>query len=105
MERKKILVCKCYSSAVNYIHDINELGFEPVLLEPYNEDEEVRKAVARDYAKGYALNKDTDYTVICEKATYEENLEMINFERRGLYISQDHGSFLVCGDDLSDRRR
>lgn len=77
LERKKILVCKCYSSAVNYIHDINELGFEPVLLEPYNEDEEVRKAVAKDYAKGYALNKDTDYTVICEKATYEETFEMI----------------------------
>ena len=29
---RPIIIVKCYSSAVNYIHDIRELGFEPVLL-------------------------------------------------------------------------
>ena len=74
---RTIIINKCYSSCVNYIHDIRELGFEPVLLEPYVENEEQRKAVRKDYEENYKLNGDVIPAVITEKESYEKTLGMI----------------------------
>ena len=30
---RPIIIVNCYSSAVNYIHDIRTLGYEPLVLE------------------------------------------------------------------------
>ncbi|WP_408070768.1 ATP-grasp domain-containing protein [Butyrivibrio sp. JL13D10] len=76
-EKRKIIIYKCYSSAVNYIHDIRMLGYEPVLLEPFIEDEAKRIEMHDDYTSNYKFNGDICPEVIMEKPTYEEALEMI----------------------------
>ena len=74
---RPIIIVKCYSSAVNYIHDIRALGYEPVLLEPYIADEALRAEIREDYDRDYRLNGDVRPRVITEKASYGETLEMI----------------------------
>lgn len=74
---RPIIINKCYSSAVNYIHDIRALGYEPVLLEPYIEDDALRAEIREDYDREYRLNGDIRPRVITEKASYGETLEMI----------------------------
>ena len=76
-QMKPIVICRCWSSAVNYIHDVRELGYEPVLLEPYIRDEMLRAAVREDYARAYQLNGDDRPRVVTEKETYGGTLEMI----------------------------
>lgn len=76
-EKQTIIINKCYSSAVNYIHDIRELGYEPLMLEPYFEDEEVARAVREDYEQVYSLNGDSHPHVILEGKNYEETLERV----------------------------
>ena len=46
---RPIIIVKCCSSAVNYIHDIRTLGYEPILLEPYIADETLRAETLADY--------------------------------------------------------
>ena len=74
--RKRIVIVECYSSAVNYIHDIRELGFEPVLLEQYQPEEE-REKVREMNDAAYAFNGDLRPMVIMAKESYEETLEMV----------------------------
>ncbi|MBQ9305610.1 ATP-grasp domain-containing protein [Butyrivibrio sp.] len=76
-EKRTIIINKCYSSSVNYIHDIRELGFEPVLLEPYFENPEVARVVHEDYEHAYSLNGDSHPLVIFEGKEYEETLEKV----------------------------
>jgi len=74
--RNRIVIVECYSSAVNYIHDIRELGFEPVLLEQYQPEEE-REKVREMNDAAYAFNGDLRPMVIMAKESYEETLEMV----------------------------
>lgn len=74
---RPIIIVKCWSSAVNYIHDIRTLGYEPLLLEPYIPDEALRAEIREDYDREYCLNGDARPRVITEKASYGETLEMI----------------------------
>lgn len=39
MIKGNIVVIEAVSSGVNYIHDINEMGYNPVCVELYHEDE------------------------------------------------------------------
>jgi glutathione synthase/RimK-type ligase-like ATP-grasp enzyme len=71
------MIVRCYSSAVNYIHDIRTMRFEPVLMEPYIEDEQQRAEIRADYAREYKLNGDACPRVIYEKETYDKTLEMV----------------------------
>ena len=64
--RKRIVIVECYSSAVNYIHDIRERGFEPVLLENYQPEEE-REKVREMNDLAYAFNGDLRPMVIMAK--------------------------------------
>lgn len=71
-----VVIVECYSSAVNYIHDIRERGFKPVLLEfylPYEKRESER--ALND--KAYAFNNDPYPEVIMAKEHYDETLDMI----------------------------
>ena len=55
--KDKIVIVECYSSAINYIHDIRVRGYEPVLLERYApEDEQKRIRAINDEV--YAFNGD-----------------------------------------------
>ena len=74
---RPIIIVNCYSSAVNYIHDIRTLGYEPLVLEPYIADKTLRAEIREDYDREYRLNGDARPRVITEKASYGETLEMI----------------------------
>ena len=80
MSKKKntdtIIIVECYSSAVNYIHDIRERGYEPILLELYvPEERRERERTINDRA--YTFNNDSYPRVIMAQESYEETLDMI----------------------------
>ena len=73
---QKIVIVECYSSSVNYIHDIRERGYEPVLLERYvAEDEREKERKINDAA--YAFNGDERPLVVSAHEEYEETLKEI----------------------------
>lgn len=80
MSKKKssdtIIIVECYSSAVNYIQDIRERGYEPVLLELYV-PEEIRERERAVNDRAYTFNNDSYPRVIMAKESYEETLDMI----------------------------
>ena len=71
-----IVVVECYSSSVNYIHDIRARGYEPVLLEVYT-PEEKREATRAINDRAYAFNNDPYPQVIMAKEDFEGTLDMI----------------------------
>ena len=70
------MIVECYSSSVNYIHDIKERGYEPVLLEVYT-PEEKREATRIINDRAYAFNHDPLPRVIMAKEHYKKTLDMI----------------------------
>lgn len=82
MEKKKIIIVECTSSSANYIHDIIEEGYEPVLLElPVPEEEQMLYRIQHDffidamYLSQYQDAKPPKILKACE--SYEETLKMI----------------------------
>lgn len=74
--RKKIVIVECYSSAVNYIYDIRERGYEPVLLELYAPKEE-QESIRKINDKAYSFNGDPCPDIIVADRHYEETLKVI----------------------------
>ena len=74
--KQKIVIVECYSSSVNYIHDIRERGYEPVLLECYSPKEELEE-VRKINDKAYAFNGDPCPPIIMANKQYEETLKHI----------------------------
>ena len=73
---KRIIIVECYSSAVSYIRDIRDRGYEPVLLETYSPEEE-REALRTLNDSVYAFNEDSCPQVIMAKESYGGTLDMI----------------------------
>ncbi len=79
MSKGIVIVVECISSAVNYVTDIKNEGYEPVLLEPYSNIFE-RPYMRRfhDDELGYMLDKNTVRPrIIMAKSTYSKTLEQI----------------------------
>lgn len=80
MEKRKIIIVECVSSSVNYIKDIYDEGYEPVLLEPY-----YKNIFLRNYMHSFhinelkrSLNKNVKYPkMISAKPSYNETLKMV----------------------------
>ena len=75
-KKRKIVIIQCISSSVNYISDIRDMGFEPVLMElwvPESKKESKRKW-HDDY---YSLNGDILPDIFQESEKYEDNLELL----------------------------
>lgn len=75
-KKRKIVIIQCISSSVNYISDIRDMGFEPVLMElwvPESQKESDRKW-HDDY---YSLNGDILPDIFRESEKYEDNLELM----------------------------
>lgn len=70
---EKIIIVECYSSAVNYIHDIRKLGFEPILLELYVSGSE-RSKIREINDRVYTYNGDELPTVIMASESYNETI-------------------------------
>ena len=52
MEKRNIVIVEATSTGANYIHDVRELGHNPVCLEMYPDREGVREY----YESNYSLN-------------------------------------------------
>ena len=76
--KEKIMIVECISSAVNYVKDIYDEGYEPVLLEPYCQ------MVARPYMRAMH-DHDLDLLppgtkrprIVSAKRTYEDTLKIV----------------------------
>lgn len=76
--KEKIMIVECISSAVNYVKDIYDEGYEPVLLEPYCQ------MAARPYMRAMH-DHDLDLLppgtkrprIVSAKRTYEDTLKIV----------------------------
>ena len=76
MKRRRIVVIEAISSSVNYISDIRNMGYEPVLMELWVPD--TRKEFMRKWHDNYySLNDDSMPDILQGFETYEENLELM----------------------------
>ena len=72
---RNILLVDMRSTGLNYVGDVINRGYNPVVLElkfPEEHEEEIKEA----YAKGYA-SIDDKFDMIFERDTYEETLEAV----------------------------
>ena len=73
---RNIIIVECISTGVNFIEDIINRGYTPIVLEPKiaetEEGEEYRRTVYKEYER---INYDFD--MIYEKDSYEETLEEV----------------------------
>ena len=91
---RKIIVVDCISTGINFIGDIVNRGYKPVVLElkPATEDIEEYK---------YMLNShydkiDEDFDMIYEKDTYEETLDVVRKVNPSLIVpGNEHGVILA----------
>ena len=78
MKREKpvVMIVECYSTSVNYIRDLRERGYEPVLFEcrvpPARR--ELERALND---KAYAFNGDPLPAIVTEADSYAETLETV----------------------------
>ena len=75
-KKRKIVIIQCISSSVNYISDIRDMGFEPVLMELWvpESKKEFKRKWHDDY---YSLNGDILPDIFQESEKYEDNLELL----------------------------
>ena len=71
---RNIIVVDCISSGVNYIADIRNRGYKPIVLElkPYENEDEYRNLVNGCYS-----NTKEKFDMIFEKDSYEETLKEV----------------------------
>lgn len=74
---RNIIVVQCFSTGINYIQDITDRNYNPVILElnPFSDTEEA-EIYLKEVRSSYDLIN-ADYDLIHEKDTYEETLEMV----------------------------
>ena len=77
MIKGNIVVIEAVSSGVNYIHDINEMGYNPVCAELYHEDEDEREQMRFLHDFNYSLVCDNSPDIIMADESYEKTFEMI----------------------------
>ncbi|MBR0369281.1 MAG: ATP-grasp domain-containing protein [Methanobrevibacter sp.] len=77
MIKGNIVVIEAVSSGVNYIHDINEMGYNPVCVELYHEDEDEREQMRFLHDFNYSLVCDNSPDIIMADESYEKTFEMI----------------------------
>ena len=76
MKKENIIVINAISSAANYIHDIRELGYNPICLELYVDEEGDRRN--RDlYDKHYSIMVDALPETLQAEKSYEKTFEKV----------------------------
>lgn len=91
---KSIVIVDCKSTGLNFIEDIINRGYNPVVLElkaPTGSPEEYKKAMENGYAR-----VDAEFDMIYEKDSYEETLEAVKkFEPLLVLPGNEHGVILA----------
>ncbi|AMD17806.1 hypothetical protein TL18_07110 [Methanobrevibacter sp. YE315] len=76
MAKKNIVVIEATSSGINYIHEIEKLGYHPVCVELYRgEEEKEMQRFLHDVQ--YALVTDKNPDILSADESYEKTFEMI----------------------------
>ena len=76
MNKKNIIVINAISTAANYIYDIRQLGYNPVCLELFVDEEGERRY--RDlYDKHYSLIVEELPEILLSQGSYEKTLEKV----------------------------
>ena len=91
---RNIIVVDCKSSGINYIGDIVNRGYNPVVLELKwaNEDVEEYQAILK---RGYD-SIDDEFDMIFERDTYEETLEAVKkYDPKLIVPGNEHGVILA----------
>lgn len=75
---RNIVVVHCISTGINYIQDIIDRNYNPVILElkPSDDSEDARNTMLKRVTAAYDMIK-ADYDLIYEKDSYDETLEMV----------------------------
>ena len=73
---KNIIIVECKSTGINYIEDITNRGFHPIILETKSVDSEVGEKYKKSIQKEYESIK-YDFDLIYEQDTYEKTLENV----------------------------
>lgn len=74
--KRKIIVVNCISSSLNYIEDIRNEGYEPVIME-ITAPEELREYVRKALDVEYSYLKDEKPLIIHECSEYQQTLQMV----------------------------
>ena len=83
---QQIIIVECISSSINYIEDIRNAGYEPVILEVNHHPDDL--ADYMEYRKSaYSLIEGGMPERIQEKDTYEETLQMVKDRNPRLVIA------------------
>ena len=73
---KNIVIVECKSTGKNFIEDVVNMGYNPIVLEVTPTDSEEGKIYSQSIKLGYETIKH-DFELIHEKETYAETLEMV----------------------------
>ena len=74
---RNIIIVECRSTGINFIEDIVNMGYNPIVLETKVADTDEGRLYAENRTKGYG-NIKHDFLLLKEKDTYDETLEMVN---------------------------
>ena len=74
--KENILIIEATSTAANYIHDIRQLGCNPVCMELYRK-EELREKYREYHDIAYALDNEEPPQILQADKSYEKTLEMV----------------------------
>ena len=91
---KSIIIVDCISTGINYIEDIVNRGYKPVVLElkPAGEDVEAYKAMLNHHYDEI----DEEFDILYEKDTYEETLDAVKKLNPKLVLpGNEHGVILA----------
>lgn len=75
-DKRNIIIVECKSTGINFIEDIVNRGYNPVILDTTSADTERGKKYKEMQLKEYE-HIEFDFDMIYEKETYEETLEMV----------------------------
>ena len=90
---KNIIVVDCISSGVNYIGDIINRGYNPIVLEMQWHNDDIEKYKQKVNAAYDSINEKFD--LIYERDTYEETLELVKkYDPELIVPGNEHGVVL-----------
>ncbi len=92
MNRPKVLLIECKSSAINYIEDCRKMGYEPVLMEMYVPPEWVSFTRSVLYRNLRNMNETNIPEIIDAPKSYEDTLEMVR---------KMHPAAVIPGQDIA----
>ena len=97
---ENILIVECMSTGINFIQDIVDRNYNPIVLDLKNIENEIGNTYNHHKQEDLKLIRE-EYTLIAEKDTYEETLEMVR-ELKPILILPGSEKGVVLATRLAD---